>query len=200
MQAPPQAGEITLCSSAKKIDRPPYYAIKRFVLSRKSMGGISIDRSARVIDIDGQVIPGLYAAGEASGFAGINGRAALEGTHLGPSIVTGRMAGRQMAAELADRPVVQHPARSAVPPLSPMTVADGSNEVCTQCHDLPGLVRQDRPGYRHFEWSHTMVLDEKMSCVTCHRDFFPYAPQRHRRDLGRATEICAHCHGNQPRD
>ena len=196
MQAPPQAGEITLCSGAKKIDRPPYYAIKRFVLSRKSMGGIRIDRQARVIDINGQVIAGLYAAGEASGFAGINGRAALEGTHLGPSIVTGRMAGRQMAAELANRPVVQHPVRSAIPVWPPMPVADGSNEVCTQCHDLPELIRKNRPGYRHFQWSHTMVLNEKMTCITCHQDFFPYATAHHRRDLGQATEICTHCHGN----
>jgi len=192
----PQTGEITLCSGARKINQPPYYAVKRFVLSRKTMGGIRIDTSARVIDVDGQIIPGLYAAGEASGFAGINGRAALEGTHLGPSIVTGRMAGRQMAAELTGQPVVQHPAQSPEPPWPPIPVTDRSNEVCSGCHDLPVLIGQNRPGYRHFQWSHTMVLDEQMTCVTCHEDFFPYAPARHQRNLGRATEICTHCHGN----
>ena len=191
-----QTGEIALCDGAKTIGQPPYYAVNRFILSRKTMGGIRIDLAARVIDINGRVIPGLYAAGEASGFAGINGRAALEGTHLGPSIVTGRMAGRQMAAELAGEPVVQSPVLSLEPPFPPLPVTDQGNEVCTGCHDLPVLIQQNRPGYSHFQWSHRMVLDEQMTCITCHEDFFPYAPVNHRRDLGRATEICMHCHGN----
>lgn len=191
-----QEGEISLCSGAKKIDRPPYYAVKRFVLARKTMGGIRIDAAARVVDVNGAVIPGLYAAGEASGFAGINGRAALEGTHLGPSIVTGRMAGRKMAAELAGQSVAQDLPSSPELPFLPLPVTDRSNQVCTGCHDLPVLVQQNRAGYRHFQWSHTMVLTEQMTCITCHEDFFPYAPVHHHRDLGRATEICTHCHGN----
>ena len=191
-----QEGEISLCSGAKKIDQPPYYAVKRFILARKTMGGIRIDAAARVVDVYGTVIPGLYAAGEASGFAGINGRAALEGTHLGPSIVTGRMAGRKMAAELAGQPVVQESTSLPGLALPPMPVTDRSNEVCAGCHDLSVLVRQNRVGYRHFQWSHTMVLTEQMTCITCHEDFFPYAPVHHHRELGRATDICTHCHGN----
>jgi predicted oxidoreductase len=190
------ADAISLCGGARKVDQPPYYAIKRFVLSRKTMGGIRIDASARVVDVNGMVIPGLYAAGEASGFAGINGRAALEGTHLGPSIVTGRMAGRQMVAELAGQPVVQGPAQSPEPVFPPLPITDRSNGSCTECHDLPVLIRQNRAGYSHFQWSHRMVLDEQMTCITCHENFFPYASDRHQRNLGRATEICAHCHGN----
>jgi predicted oxidoreductase len=48
----------------------------------------------------GGPIAGLYAAGEVAGMAGghINGRAALEGTMLGPSIFSGRVAGRAVAA------------------------------------------------------------------------------------------------------
>ncbi len=194
-----QVDRPSLCSGAKAIGQPPYYAVQRFILSRKTMGGIRIDASARVVATDGRVIPGLYAAGEASGFAGINGRAALEGTHLGPSIITGRMAGRRMAAESAvSSPAVPPPPLPASEPSrdTSVSVAEQGNDVCTACHDLPVLVRQARPGYRHFGWSHRMVLAEQMNCVTCHADFFPYAPDRHRRDLGRATTICAHCHGN----
>jgi len=190
------ADNISLCSNARKVGEPPYYAVQRFVLARKTMGGIRIDTSARVVDVNGMIIPGLYAAGEASGFAGINGRAALEGTHLGPSIVTGRMAGRKIAEELKGQTVVQGPVRSEEPPFPPTPVTDRGNAVCTECHDLPVLIRQKRPGYSHFEWSHRMVLDEKMTCITCHEDFFPYAPGNHHRNLGQATEICAHCHGN----
>ncbi len=189
--------ELTLCGGARAIDQPPFYAVKRFILSRKSMGGIRIDLSARVLDIDGGVIPGLYAAGEASGFAGINGRAALEGTHLGPSIVTGRMAGRKMAAEFAGQTVVQAASRSPIASGSSIPATDRSDGACIGCHDLPVLVQQKRSGYRHFQWSHRMVMDEQMNCVTCHEDFFPYTPARHQRDLGRATEICAYCHGDQ---
>jgi hypothetical protein len=39
-----------------------------------------------------------------------------------------------------------------------------------------------------------MVLDEKMTCITCHEDFFPYALENHSYDIGRATKTCAHCH------
>ena len=46
-------------------------------------------------------IPGLYAAGEVAGMAGghINGKAGLEGTMLGPSIFSGRVAGGWAAHE-----------------------------------------------------------------------------------------------------
>ena len=192
----PEADEISVCSNAKPVGEPPYYAIQRFILARKTMGGIRIDAAARVVDVNGALIPGLYAAGEASGFAGINGRAALEGTHLGPSIVTGRMAGRQMAAELAGQPVVKAPALPLDAPFPPMPVTDRSNGVCTECHDLPVLVQQTRPGYNHFEWAHRLVLDEQMNCITCHEEFFPYAPVNHRKEFGRATETCVHCHGS----
>jgi hypothetical protein len=48
-----------------------------------------------VLDRHFEPIEGLYAAGEIAGMAGghINGRAALEGTMLGPSIFSGRVAG-----------------------------------------------------------------------------------------------------------
>ena len=47
-------------------------------MTRKSMGGVAIDEGARVVDTAHQVIPGLYAAGEVTGLAGINGKAALD--------------------------------------------------------------------------------------------------------------------------
>jgi predicted oxidoreductase len=90
-------------SHPPRIERPPFYAVQFFPLTRKSMGGVAIDLSCRVIDISGRPIPGLYAVGELAGLAGINGKAALEGTFLGPAIVTGRVAGRAVVAELAIR-------------------------------------------------------------------------------------------------
>ncbi len=80
----------------------PLIAIKLHILTRKSLGGIETDLSARVQQPSGQSLPGLYAAGEASGFGGggVHGYRALEGTFLGGCIFSGRAAGRAMAASL----------------------------------------------------------------------------------------------------
>jgi predicted oxidoreductase len=70
-----------------KIETPPFYAVQFFPLARKSLGGVVVDLSCRVLDRQSQPIPGLYAVGELAGVGGINGKAALEGTMLGPSIL-----------------------------------------------------------------------------------------------------------------
>ena len=57
---------------------PPDYAMQAYPLTRKSMGGVSIDIACRVLDKKQKPIPGLYAVGELTGLAGINGKAALE--------------------------------------------------------------------------------------------------------------------------
>jgi len=41
--------------------------VQFFPLTRKSMGGVAIDRSCRVIDILDRPITGLYAVGELTG-------------------------------------------------------------------------------------------------------------------------------------
>ena len=81
--------------SSKAFDTPPYYAVQIFPLARKNFGGVKTDLQCRVLDRHFEPIAGLYAAGEIAGMAGghINGRAALEGTMLGPSIFSGRVAG-----------------------------------------------------------------------------------------------------------
>lgn len=82
----------------QKIDDPnatPYIAIREFIVSRKSLGGIQTDLSGRVLTPKGLPIKGLYAAGEATGFGGggMNGLRGLEGTFLGGCIYSGRRAG-----------------------------------------------------------------------------------------------------------
>jgi len=74
----------------------PMIAVKLHVLTRKSLGGITTDLDGRALDADGAPIPGLYAAGEASGFGGggVHGYRALEGTFLGGCLFSGRQAGR----------------------------------------------------------------------------------------------------------
>lgn len=78
----------------------PLIAVKLHLLTRKSLGGIETDLSGRALGAGGTPIPGLYAAGEASGFGGggVHGYRALEGTFLGGCLFSGRVAGRAAAA------------------------------------------------------------------------------------------------------
>lgn len=77
----------------------PLIAVKLNILTRKTLGGLETDLSARVLGQGGQPIPGLYAAGEVAGFGGggLHGYRALEGTFLGGCIFSGRIAGRAAA-------------------------------------------------------------------------------------------------------
>ncbi|GGR57754.1 FAD-binding dehydrogenase [Deinococcus seoulensis] len=77
----------------------PLIAVKLNILTRKTLGGLETDLSARVLGQGGQPIPGLYAAGEVAGFGGggVHGYRALEGTFLGGCIFSGRIAGRAAA-------------------------------------------------------------------------------------------------------
>jgi len=76
----------------------PLVAIREFIISRKSMGGIQTDLESRVLSSNGTPIPGLYAAGEAAGFGGggINGLKSLEGTFISNCILNARMATRSI--------------------------------------------------------------------------------------------------------
>ncbi len=77
----------------------PLIAVKLHIVTRKSLGGIETDLDGRALGVDGRPVPGLYAAGEASGFGGggVHGYRALEGTFLGGCLFSGRAAGRAAA-------------------------------------------------------------------------------------------------------
>jgi hypothetical protein len=77
----------------------PLIAIREFIISRKSLGGIQTDLQSRALDASGQPIPGLFAIGEAAGFGGggVHGLRALEGTFLGGCVLTARAAAAAVA-------------------------------------------------------------------------------------------------------
>jgi predicted oxidoreductase len=77
----------------------PLIAVKLNILTRKTLGGFETDLDGRVFGHDGQIMPGLYAAGEAAGFGGggMHGYRSLEGTFLGGCLFSGRNAGRAAA-------------------------------------------------------------------------------------------------------
>jgi predicted oxidoreductase len=181
----------------KPIDTPPFHAAQFFPLTRKSMGGIDVDMDGRVLDKTGRAIPGLFSVGEVTGFGGINGKAALEGTFLGPGIYMGRIAGRRIAQDLARTPGPNpNPATDIGIVGSQATFNDGA---CDKCHDVAKDVSRRRAGYWHYEQSHTKVLSRQYACSSCHADLFPYRATAHRLDRSSITAYCRACHGVQPR-
>ena len=77
----------------------PLIAVRLWTLTRKTLGGLQTDLSARVLRADGAPLGNVFAAGEIAGFGGggLHGYRALEGTFLGGCIFSGRTAGRSAA-------------------------------------------------------------------------------------------------------
>lgn len=78
----------------KKIEKAPFYATLRYPALHHTMGGLHINTEAQVLNKDGKVIPGLFAAGEVTG--GIHGDNRLGGNAIADIIVFGRIAGESI--------------------------------------------------------------------------------------------------------
>ncbi|MDP9252443.1 MAG: FAD-binding dehydrogenase [Chloroflexota bacterium] len=80
----------------------PLVAVRLWIITRKTLGGLETDLDGRVLGESGAPIRGLYGAGEVAGFGGggLHGYRALEGTFLGGCIFSGRVAGRAAASAL----------------------------------------------------------------------------------------------------
>ena len=85
-------------SFANPLDQAPYYAIKVQPGIHHTMGGIKINDKAEVVGTDGNVIAGLFAAGEVTG--GVHGNNRLGGNAVADFTIYGRIAG-QSAADYA---------------------------------------------------------------------------------------------------
>ena len=72
-----------------KIAKPPFHAAWSTPILHDSLTGLRTDSNAQVVDIRGEVIPGLYCAGESQGGLAQHG--------LGRCLVFGRIAGRHAA-------------------------------------------------------------------------------------------------------
>ena len=82
----PDFGKPTLMF---KIRKPPFHAAWSTPILHDTLTGLKINRKCQVIDMRGQVIPGLYCAGESAGGFALHG--------LPRVIVFGRIAGREAA-------------------------------------------------------------------------------------------------------
>jgi len=177
-----------------KIQQPPFYALQFFPMTRKSMGGIAIDTKGRALNEAGEVVSGLYVVGEANGSAGINGKHGMDGMFLGPSVVTGRVAGQTIAGAWADI-AAQQPPISISPLGEDPLPAEENWEGNLAPEALEAMVTNSREGYWHFEKSHEMVLEREYECDFCHSAQVPFFPVNNRQSKLAQTEACANCHG-----
>ena len=81
-----------ILADSRPIAVPPFYAARIWPKVHYTMGGARIDAKTRVLDLEGQPIPKLFAAGEVTG--GVHGACRLGGNAITECLYFGRVAGR----------------------------------------------------------------------------------------------------------
>jgi succinate dehydrogenase/fumarate reductase flavoprotein subunit len=74
-----------------KIQTPPFYAAWATPVIHDTRSGLRINAKCQVVDLNGEIIAGLYCGGESAGGFSLHG--------LARCAVQGRIAGRNAAAE-----------------------------------------------------------------------------------------------------
>jgi FAD binding domain len=133
----------------------------------------------------------IMEAGSVTGFGGINGKAALEGTFLGPAIFMGRIAGKAIGKLPESKSVLL---RELSPPSAKRPFDD---QQCLRCHSVAQDIKKNHPGYWHYEQSHAKVLSRNYNCSKCHSELYPYQKAAHKMKRLALTYHCAVCHGVQ---
>ncbi len=83
-----------IVSSAQPIENKPFYAMRLWPKVHFTMGGLSVNENAQVLDFDEKIINNLFAAGEAVG--GVHGASRLGSCSITECIVFGRIAGKNV--------------------------------------------------------------------------------------------------------
>ncbi len=97
------AGEDTdfgRTANFNKFGEGPYIMYESVVSVHHTMGGVEIDETARVINTEGEVIEGLYAAGEVTG--GIHGGNRLGSVAIADTVIFGRVAATSVMENAAE--------------------------------------------------------------------------------------------------
>jgi fumarate reductase flavoprotein subunit len=79
-----------------RIEQGPFYAYPSTAAVYGTYCGLCVDAGMRVLDVYGEPLPGLYAAGEVVG--GLHGAAYMTGSALGKAVIFGRIAARTALA------------------------------------------------------------------------------------------------------
>lgn len=94
-QAAGKDTEFGRADMPRPLTQAPYYAVEVTPAVHHTMGGLKINTKAEVIDTKGNVIPGLFAAGEVTG--GVHGANRLGGNAMADITTFGRIAGKNAA-------------------------------------------------------------------------------------------------------
>ena len=100
---PDPLGRASLCNGVgelRAITRAPFYAYPAKSLMTTTYCGVKVTPNAEVVDVEGAIVPGLYAVGEVAG--GFHGAAYMTGTSLGKGAIFGLHVARQAAARAAE--------------------------------------------------------------------------------------------------
>lgn len=84
-------------AAMRPLVKPPFYAVKVMPSAGGTMGGVATNARFEALDAKGQVIPGLYAGGEAANRPYYD-RTYVSGTGLGIALTSGRLIGEAAAA------------------------------------------------------------------------------------------------------
>lgn len=82
---------------ARDIKRAPYFSIHIAPAVHYTMGGVKVTPKTQVVNNDGQIINGLFAAGEVVG--GLHGQNRIGGNSIAETVVFGLQAGKQAAKQ-----------------------------------------------------------------------------------------------------
>jgi succinate dehydrogenase/fumarate reductase flavoprotein subunit len=115
----------------------------------------------------------LYAAGELTGVAGINGNHGGSGTFLGPSVLTGRIAGKAAAEN------------SGMTASLKVRKADELTE---------GVTDYGLQGYWHYDAAHKLASERAQTCDKCHSDQAPMTMANKPAQMLARLRTCNNCH------
>jgi flavocytochrome c len=93
LEGMPDAFGKPLGQDTEPLKKPPFYAMRLWPKLHYTPGGIGINSKAQVINLKGQPIPRLFAAGEVCG--GIHGASRLSSCALTECLIFGRIAGQE---------------------------------------------------------------------------------------------------------
>ena len=93
LESRPDAFGKPLGEDTPPLKTPPFYGMRLWPKLHYTPGGIGINAKAQVINLKGQPIPGLFAAGEVCG--GIHGASRLSSCALTECLIFGRIAGQE---------------------------------------------------------------------------------------------------------
>ena len=74
----------------------PYYALLVHASVLVTFGGLAVNTNLQMLDKNGEVLPGLYAAGELLGLGATSGTAFCSGMAITPALSFGRRLGQQL--------------------------------------------------------------------------------------------------------